>query len=414
MFRVEYYNETLGIPYITQGSAGTSFPTYMPTTLATDKFLGDKVPDTFASLDVIRYGVVYDHQNGNYSVRICPVIAGIHEIHILLNGRGVSNQNHRVLDRYHSIEEPSGRGTYFGQYIDNSPYQLVVKHTQASVVSTTAEGSGLIHATVGVPAYFKITIRDPFDNVLRTSYRKPTIAVKVDRSPTALIHVWNYYNGSYLLEYTAQQAGTNAISVWVDGFQITGSPFLVPTHDGQTSAHYSYARGEGLHIGVTGKKSFFHLFSFDLSNNRKTGYEDVYVFSVAGANTLSGILQPCPSPRNPHHPICDPYDDLEGYYWGEFLPIYTGRIVVSIFLQVNSSFKSEISNSPFIATIYPSGPKAENTDIAGRLFLLFICGVLTFMNIKVLCMIILRVSQLLSTSKLAITMTTSLFLVVKM
>lgn len=338
----------------------------MPTTLINTHFLSDKTPDTAYNADVVRYGVVFDHQNGNYSVRICPVIAGIHEIHVLLNGKGVSNQNFRVLDQYHSMKESLGKGAFFGQYIDSSPYKLVVKHTQASVVTTTAVGSGLSHAIVGIPANFKITVRDAYDNVLRTNYLKPTIAVKVERSPSSIVNVWDYYNGSYLLEYTPQKSGINLISVWVNGFQIKDSPFTVPTVDGQTSAHYSYAQGSGLHVGITGKKSFFQLFSYDLSNNRKTGYEDIYVFTVSGSNTESGVMKPCPTPRVAHHAVCDPFDDLGGYYWGEFLPLYTGTIVVQIYLQVNVSYKAEISNSPFIATIYPSGPKAENTDISGN------------------------------------------------
>jgi hypothetical protein len=322
--------------------------------------------------DVVRYGAVTDLENGNYSVRICPVIAGVHELHILLKGQGISNQRLRILDEHNSITESLGRGTYYGQYVATSPFTLNVRATKASIITTTAIGTGLVNSTVGVPAYFKITVRDPFDNVLRSNAHKPNITILLDRSPNAKVSVWDFYNGSYLLSYTAEKAGVNLVSVFINGFQMKDSPFSVPTLDGQTSANYSFAEGSGLVVGVTGKTSYFQLFSFDLNGNRKSGYEDVYTFTVSGTNFLSGILSPCPSPRPAKHPICDPIDRLDGYYWGSFEPTITGTIKISVFLKNRDSTLSEISNSPFFATIFPSDPKAEATDISGELEIMFL------------------------------------------
>lgn len=371
MFRVNYYNETIAdskanIYNAKPSNAPTQIPTARPSTLAT---VTDETPDKLSDsgADIVRMGIVTDLGNGNYSVQICPVIQGVHEIHILLKGKGVSNQNFRVLDIFQSKREALGRGSYYGQYVANSPYQLVVTHTKASVITTTAVGTGLVNATVGVSAFFKITVRDPYDNVLRTESRQPVVQVKLDRSPTAFVSIWDYNNGSYLVEYIPMLSGTNYVSVYVDGFQIKNSPYEVPTFDGKTKSTYSYAEGAGLKIGTTGKKSYFQLFSYDLSGNRKTGYNDKYTFTVTGANTLSGTMMPCPEPRVLNHEICDPFDEKDGYYWAEFQPFYTGTIKVSVFLQVNASYKTEVSNSPFIAVIYPSGPKAEKTDVTGTL-----------------------------------------------
>ena len=40
----------------------------------------------------VRYGTVTDNADGTYNVEICPVLQGTHEMHVLLQGVGVSNQ----------------------------------------------------------------------------------------------------------------------------------------------------------------------------------------------------------------------------------------------------------------------------------------------------------------------------------
>lgn len=317
---------------------------------------------------MIRYGIVSDLGNGNYSVRICPVIAGIYEIHVLLNGRGVSNQPVRVLDRFYSSNLVSGRGSYTGQYVGRSPSEVVVSHTEASVITSTVEGEGLITATTAVPAYILLTVRDPYDNVLRTSYLTPTVSLRLDLSPHANTSVWNYQNGSFLLEYIPQVAGINNISVFVNGFQILGSPFSVFVHVGKTKAKYSYAFGDGLVQGTTGITSYFQLFAYDGNDNREVSYNDTFLFQITGSNTMNGKLQPCPWPRVNPHPACDPSDLLGGYYFGSFVPLVTGTIEIRVFLN-DSGVLVEISNSPFYALISPSKAKAENSDVSGNLLL---------------------------------------------
>lgn len=347
----------------------TRSPTFSPTSPYQLAYITDKISDTAWHLNVVRNGIVTDLGNGNYSVEICPVIAGIHEIHILLNGKGISNQNYRILDKFHSITETLGLQSFQGSYVSNSPYPLVVVHTKASLITSTAHGAGLLSATTGVKASFLLTVRDPFDNVLRTSLHNPNISLQLDRSLSSSVEVWNYFNGSYLLEYTPTYSGVNLISVFINGFQIKESPFKVNTSDGVTRSTFSYAEGAGLYYGVTGTNSYFRLYSYDLDDNRKSGYSDIYVFNISGSNSLSGILQPCPNPRVLDHPICDPYDLRGGAYFGSFVPTKTGVITIEIFLKnISRSSFTEISNSPFTALIDPSGPKAENTDISGSYF----------------------------------------------
>jgi hypothetical protein len=368
MYRVDYYNTTAGVPQPTGGlpsAKPTAAPTGKPSTLLTNNeyFVS---PKSDAGLDVVRYGDVTDLGNGKYTVQLCPVISGVHEIHVLLNSRGVSNQPHNVLSRFHSELVPSGRGAYYGQYVADSPYTLVVSHSVASGLTSTATGPGLQAATVGVPVSFMVTVRDAYDNVMRTSSPSKTLTAVLNRSPSAVVNIWNYQNGSYNVEYIPELKGPNLITVSVDGAQIRGSPFTVPVKDGLTSAQYSFAVGQGLHTGRTGDLSYFEVYAFDLDNNRKNDYADTYTYVINGTSTLTGTLQPCPAPPQANHPVCD-VDDLQaGHYFGSFQPPHTGLITVRVYLKTGLNTQVELRNSPFTALISPSAPKAEYSDVTGK------------------------------------------------
>lgn len=354
----------------------TVTPTGMPSTLFTNSVYTTSLPpDT--GFDVVRNGLVIDHDNGNYTVQLCPVISGVYETHVMLNSRGVSNQPFKILSKFHSQLVPSGRGTYYGQYVADSPYRLVVSHTISSGITSTAIGPGLVTATVGVPVSFMVTVRDPFDNVMRTADPANLLTVVLNRSPNATVDIWNFGNGSYNVEYIPELSGANLITVAVDGAQIKNSPFSVPTASGQTSDSYSFAVGPGLHGGVTGELAYFEVYAFDLSGNRKADFADNYTFEVTGANTLFGYVHQCPSPPVVDHPVCDANDRLGGHYFGYYRPVNAGATDVAVFLHGNeipesagrrlagANATTPVLNSPFAAIIAPSGPKAENADVSG-------------------------------------------------
>lgn len=271
-------------------------------------------PASDTGYDVVRNGVVFDHLNGNYTVQFCPVIAGVYEIHTLLDSRGISNQPYSVLSRYHSSLSPTGRGSYTGQYIGDGPSKSVVSHTVASGYTTTVEAIGSGSAVVGVPSAFLVTVRDPYGNVLRTDTPSVDVTAKLDLSPNAPVDVYNYHNGSYLVTYTPKVAGDNTLSIYVGGALVHAAPVNIPTTGGASASTYSFAVGPGLYSGTAGDASYIQVYSFDGDGNRLTTYNDQYVFEVNGTNTLSGALQPCPSPPEVNHPICDIDDALGGHY----------------------------------------------------------------------------------------------------
>ena len=370
MFQVDHYSIEAGVPV---GSPLTQRPG--------SHTISPRPSDQIQ--DIVRDGSVYDHSNGTYTAQICPVIAGIHEVHVLLNGRGVSNQHFQILNMAQSIQQPLGAGTYFGEYIANSPYYLVVSHTKASAFTSTAEGKGLVSSqVVGIPTSFMVTVRDPFYNVLRTSSPSVSVTATLDRSPSVVIPIWDYRNGSFELEYTPLLAGLNTVSVYIDGSLMRHSPFSFNVSDGRTSANYSFAVGRGLYMGRSGDVSYFQVYAFDLNNNRKSNYDDDYRFVVSGSNNITGSLQPCPvGEAASQHPVCGVDDRLAGHYFGHFTPYITGEITVSVYLvhvvttgqhQYQYQYQ-ELFNSPFTARVVPSDPKAELSDVSGTLFDLLYC-----------------------------------------
>jgi hypothetical protein len=383
MYRIDYWSEMDGAPRLTTSpvrwptSQPSSSPTSSPTDLAGNSYFSVS-PISDAGIDVVRYGVVSDLKNGNYSLMVCPVIAGTYEVHVLLKGGGVSNQPFRLIDKWNSFKDATGDGSYLGEYVADSPLSLVVSHTVASIVTSTVTGSGLLGAVVGVPVSFMITVRDPFDNVLRTDEHKPVVTAVLDRSPDATVNVWDYRNGSFNIEYIPVLSGNNILSVYVNGHHIKYSPFTVSTLPGESSEEHSYATGSGLHSGVTGKTSYFEVFTFDLSNNRKSDFDDVFFFTVSYTGiynytniyNYSGTTVPCPSPPILNHPICSGGDTLKGHYFGQFVPLGAGNILISVYLQGPDGENLELSGSPFIAVVTPSEPIAELSHISGIAILL--------------------------------------------
>ncbi len=199
----------------------------------------------------------------------------------------------------------------------------------------------------------------------------PIVSAVIDRTPQAITNVWSYNNGSYNVEYIANVSGWNLITVNVNGQQIIDSPFKVYFDDGRTSERYSYAVGPGLITGTAGHISYFQVFAFDIDNNRKTHNDDVFMFTWKGSNNGTANMLPCPKPYPPEgHPICNPYDNMKGHYWGSFTPTVTFSTVIRVYLKniITGSF-DEIFNSPFKPVILPTAPVAPFTDIIGHSYM---------------------------------------------
>jgi hypothetical protein len=331
----------------------------------------------------IDYGTVSDHGNGNYSLQICPKVAGIHELHVLLNGLGVSNQPFQINNNGISKTMPSGKGTYTGQYVAQSPYRLIVSHSTPDATTSSAQGLGLSNATVGIPAYFVLTVRDTYYNLITNdqlsmqtndSLRRyePSITVSINQSPLSAIEVYSFSNGSFLIHYTPMKSSWNDLNVLVNGHHVAGSPFRVMVLDGQYSANYSYAVGRGLSIATAGELTSFEVVSLDIDGNRKSSSSDSFIYMISGSNNLSACLESCLHFQlKENSMICSDLQSLYGRYYGSYVPKISGDNLLSIYETDNCSnplVKREISNSPFTLAVLPGIVQANNTLVRGSIY----------------------------------------------
>ena len=403
-FRVNQYQRSSG--YDPETPTASPTPTSGLPKFKSSNFFGFQsfsgpsyVSDTLYGIDVVRYGIVTDLNNGQYELLLCPVIAGLYEVHILLGASGVANQHFSIQNTASSLMASQTSSISSGTYIADSPYAMIVTHTRASAYTSTATGEGLQYALAGMPASFTVTVRDPWDNILRDNTYLPVVSAKMDRLPTTSFSVTNIGNGTYSLVYTPTLSGGNYLSVYVNGFQIRESPFVLnvfssfssfmnatnPTPvgsvsrralststripPGRASPNFSYVIGDGLFVGTTGFTSYFQLYAFDSFRNRIITNTDTFVFNITGDPAFQNKSIPlitCPLPPLLDHPICDPFDLQGGHYFGHFVPTVSGFITIQVFLKESTNY-DPLHKSKFEPFISPSAPIAEYSDVSGNI-----------------------------------------------
>lgn len=417
MFRVDYYNTTTGInPNLSLSP--TFSPSIAPTT-SSSTVIYDKISDSGA--DIVRFGTVVDHNNGDYSVLLCPVIQGIYEIHLLLGGEGVSNQNIRILDPINSLLEPSGFGSHKGYYIDNSPYSLIVRHTKPSIISTTVQmNDDLKLGTVGILNKFLVTVRDPYDNVVRTPNYPLFLTMDLDVYPSAtnLDYVnlaaidriqwginegqqqygidpvftlpntvtdtpcWNFHNGSFLCSFIPKVSGINYLSIYIDGFRTIESPFTLNITSGQSFGSTSYALGPGLISTQVNIPTFYKIYAFDNQNNRKLDFNDNFasVLFFQGKDPEIIYSKPCTETPIYTESICTEEDLLGGVYYVEYIPHTSGELDIQVYLVPEDETRrlqvswtppaawQQIGNSPFKVIVQSGESDSGNVDIGGDIY----------------------------------------------
>ena len=323
------------------------------------------------NVDEVKYGSVKDLGNGNYTGTVCPVVTGWYEIHILLNGHGVSNIPFKIQTRQSSQGDATGvdvGSSFRGQYIHRSPYHLYVSNSEVSAVNSVVEVSGnLDGSTVGVLASFMVTLKDSWNNIVRSyPLAPPSVKVSILQAPDVESVSYNLGNGSHQIDFTPTVSGTNFVNVLVNGAPIAGSPFTMEVTDGVASANYTYAVGEGLNVGRTGFISSFLVYAMDLDGNPKTDFGDSYSYVTSGSENVTGLLFPCLG-NSESALYCGSSEPVGGLYYAYFVPTKTGYLRIRVYLDDNTG-SHELFNSPFVPRIHPGLPKAENTDIWGTIY----------------------------------------------
>ena len=366
----------------------TSAPTTFPSLLYDTSV---NYPSSLPESVTIKFGVVTDHGNGNYTATICPTLTGVFEVLILLNGDGVSNQPYTLSDKNTDIytNNALGEGTYKGQYMDQSPYPLVVTAGDPAGMYSTLYGSGIVNATVGEPACFTVTVRDSWANLVTASAVQVNISVYLPSSPYVVAHVSNLHNGSYYVTYTPTLTGAHPLHIIINGSEVANSPFTVYTIDGQISANYTRILGPPYRKTTAGLSYYFEIQAHDIDDNLKSTTNSIFIYKTSGSNNSTGYLIPCSNytytSTNASNTV--PYNSVEvpsicmtdlsllnNSYYGIITPTIVGETYVHVYLLTNSSNNKssnsseevEIGHSPFILSVLPSYAVAVNTYVEGK------------------------------------------------
>ena len=378
----------LPLPGFLNPSAGPiSAPTTFPTLLYDTSV---NYPSSLPESVTIKFGTVTDHGNGNYTATICPTLTGVFEVQVLLNGDGVSNQPYTLSNKNTNIltNNAMGEGTYKGQYMGQSPCPLVVTAGDPAGMYSTVYGSGIVNATVGVLAYFTVTVKDNWANLVTTTTVPVNISVYLPSSPEVSAHVSNLHNGSYYVTYTPTLTGPLPLHISINGSEVASSPFTVYTLDGQGSANYTRILGPSLRTLTAGLPFYFEIQAHDIDDNLKSTTNSIFMYKTSGSNNSTGYLIPCSNYTNTNTiTSATVYDRVEvpsicmtnlsllnNSYYGVIAPTIVGETYVHVYLLTNSSTNNssnssgevEIGHSPFILSVLPSYAVAANTYVQGK------------------------------------------------
>ena len=146
-------------------------------------------------------------------------------------------------------------------------------HTDHS--KSQAEGSGLKEAEQGAEAYFTITTRDSEGKQFYSKQERVTVTIR-SRTWREKVKTMDLKDGNYTVCYKPMSAGRHDVTIVINGWPLTGSPWRVNVKPHQ----YKVVKSCGSSGNGEGE---FHL-PRSIAKNEKTG-------EIIVADTLNGRLQ---------------------------------------------------------------------------------------------------------------------------
>lgn len=243
-----------------------------------------------------------------------PLIAGLYDLHVLLNGSDVKG----------------------------SPWEVECEHAETHAASCWISGTGLHIGTAGSEADFAVQLKDRYQN--NVLLEEP---VKVRLKGPELVRPLVKYQGggSFRVYYTCNDSGDYTIEVTIDGHHIGDSPYEVNVGPADTYAETSYAEGQGLVRGEVGEKLRFKIISTDIYGNQRRSGGDHYVVSIQGVSMAKSNIR----------------DLNDGTYECTYSVQTSGQY--SIFVSLEGV---EISGSPYYCDLEPSYTDAEHSYCEGK------------------------------------------------
>jgi hypothetical protein len=320
-------------------------------------------------LEVIRFGSILDHGNGNYSTKVCPISKGLFEVHMVM----IEDSKYQKIEFVHQdfIEQDLSSGTH----IRGSPFKLLVEHSFPVPSLCLAYGPGLIGTIVGVPTWFLITLRDAWNNLCDSEWSIfPVSILFLENTSYSVV---NMHNGTYKIVFTPLSSGSLFIDVVIRNSSILGAPFRVPVLDGHSSHAYAYAYGKGLFFGTAGDLSSFEVISYDEGGNLDFEQDLIgFRFIVSPIDISGRSFQSIDRDME----TCDltsmctkivPRVNRRQFI-GSWTPHISGYYKISIFIEkrnlTGSVVRLEIGNSPATVYISPTIVDSFSPVINGRTY----------------------------------------------
>ena len=177
--------------------------------------------------------MVTDLGNGNYTVKICPIIAGNYALEVRYMG---------------TVGSSGGDYKYFGLNVGTAPFSVVV--VSSPPLGATSSVAGYETAVnVTVPTHLIVTVRDPYYNIALNS--KVNITVLINGLPAKNMSIFNFQNGSYYVQYTPSESGVNDVLVKVNNQNLIGGHYKTIAADVFSVVKYTYVVGSNLFHGIT-------------------------------------------------------------------------------------------------------------------------------------------------------------------
>ncbi|MDJ0767111.1 MAG: filamin/ABP280 repeat domain-containing protein, partial [Myxococcota bacterium] len=247
---------------------------------------------------------VTDNNDGTYSASYVPVNSGTDNVAITLNSVAISG----------------------------SPYSSSVSTGSVSPAMTTAT---VPNGLAGNPTDIVVQARDGSGNAIAVGGE--TVTVTVAGANSVSPGVSDAGDGTYTASYTPTNAGTDNVTITMNGTEIGGSPFSSVVAVGAASPALTVAT---VPAGVAGEVTTITVQSRDASGNDLTTGGEVVVVAVTGANTAIAAIT----------------DNDDGTYSATYTPTITGTDDIDV--QLNGT---SIGSSPFTSAVAPSTANASQS-----------------------------------------------------
>jgi serine/threonine protein kinase len=224
--------------------------------------------------------------------------------------------------------------------------------TKATVA--TAEGGSPDQKAGADPSRTAVKVKDSVECghvtaitiLLKDSYGKrlksggDTVVVAVNGANRARPTVTDVKNGSYTATYTPTVAGTDRLSVTLNGVPIAGSPFTVDIRSGPPDANRTTVKAPE---GAAGAETRIVIELLDASGNPAAGDDASLEVSVAGVNADAAATV---SKQD------------TGQYHATYLPALTGVDQIKVSLNGKT-----VAGSPFKTTVKPGASSPSDTEV---------------------------------------------------